>query len=210
MAAASFRVRRYGMADDMRYREFGADHTDVILLLHGGGLSWWNHRETARLLEKEFRVIVPVLDGHAGSDAAFESMEKNAARLIEWIDAEFGGSVLAIGGVSLGAQVLLEMLAQRGDICRFALAESALVRPSGLTCALAGPAVRASYGLIRQEWFARWQFAYLKLPEAWFADYYRDTCALDREDMVRFLRANSAYPLKDALRKISAKVLIVA
>ena len=30
--------------------EFGQQNTDVVLLLHGGGLSWWNYREIATLL----------------------------------------------------------------------------------------------------------------------------------------------------------------
>ena len=31
----------------MRYIEYGAGNSETILLLHGGGLSWWNYREEA-------------------------------------------------------------------------------------------------------------------------------------------------------------------
>ena len=51
--------------------EFGKQNKDRVLLLHGGGLSWWNYREVAKLLEKDYHVILPVLDGHGGSDRAF-------------------------------------------------------------------------------------------------------------------------------------------
>ena len=95
-------------------------------MLHGGGLSWWNYREVAKLLEKDYHVILPVLDGHADSDAAFTTIEDNAARLISYIDSHFGGQVAVLGGLSLGGQVALEMLSQRLDICRYALIESAL------------------------------------------------------------------------------------
>ena len=60
--------------------EFGKQNKDAILLLHGGGLSWWNYREVAKLLEKDYHVILPVLDGHAGSQAPFTTIEDNAAR----------------------------------------------------------------------------------------------------------------------------------
>ena len=28
---------------DMRVVAYGKDNTDIIVLLHGGGLSWWNY-----------------------------------------------------------------------------------------------------------------------------------------------------------------------
>ena len=90
--------------------EYGQQNPDVILLLHGGGLSWWNYREAAKILSAQYHVVLPVLDGHADSDAPFTGIEENAARLISYIDAHFGGQVLALGGLSLGGQVAAEML----------------------------------------------------------------------------------------------------
>ena len=103
----------------MRVQEFGQQNADIILLLHGGGLSWWNYREAAQKLAERYHVVLPVLDGHADSDASFTSIEENAARLISYIDTHLGGQVLAIGGLSLGGQVAAEMLSQRPDICRY-------------------------------------------------------------------------------------------
>ena len=117
----------------MRFIEYGKENKDVIVLLHGGGLSWWNYREVAELLQTDFRVILPILDGHSGSDSDFTTIEDNADRIISFIDENFGGSVLLLGGLSLGGQVLLEILSRRKDICRFAIVESALVLPSKLT-----------------------------------------------------------------------------
>ena len=82
--------------------EYGKQNTEIIILLHGGGLSWWNYREVAKPLEKDYHVILPVLDGHAGSDAPFATIEDNAARLISYIDTHFGGQVAVLGGLSLG------------------------------------------------------------------------------------------------------------
>ena len=190
--------------------EFGQQNPDVIMLLHCGGLSWWNCREAAKLLEKDYHVILPILDGHAGSDRPFTTIEDNAAGLISDIDAHFGGQVLAIGGLSLGGQIALEMLSQRPDICRYALVESALVKPSKLTAALIGPTFGMSYGLIKQKWFAKLQADYLGIPKVLFDDYYRDTCAISKADMIAFLEANSVYAIKPGLSETTAKVKIVA
>ena len=192
----------------MQYKEYGKDNQKTIILLHGGGMSWWNFRAEAELLKETYHVILPVLDGHAGSDRHFITIEENAAALISFISGLPGGSAELIGGVSLGAQVLLEMLAQKGDICAHAFAESAMVIPYRLTEAVIGPAFGSCYPLIRQKWFARLQFRSLHIQEALFEDYYRDTCLIEKRDMIAFLRANASYSLKDAVRECTADVHI--
>ena len=144
----------------MNVIEYGKQNIEVALLLHGGGLSWWNYRDAAEILSEDFHVVLPVLDGHG--DEKFTSIQDNAARILSYIDENFGGQVAVLGGLSLGGQVALEMLAQRPDICRSALIESALAKPPKLTRALIGPTFSMSYGLIKQRWFARiiqWEFA---------------------------------------------------
>ena len=192
----------------MKYIEFGTENQDVILLLHGGGLNWWNYREAAGILSSRYHIVLPVLDGHAGSDRPFTSIESNAAEIISLIDEKFGGCVLLIGGLSLGAQILLEILSQKPDICTYALAESASVIPSKVTNALIGPSFGSSYGLIQKRWFSNLQFRSLKMKQALFEDYYRDTCAIRKEDLISFMKANTAYALKKTICLCKAKVHI--
>ena len=104
----------------MRYVKYGNQNPETIILLHGGGLSWWNYRDAAQYLSEQYHVVLPILDGHAESDAPFTSIEENAARIIAHIIEHFGRKVLAVGGLSLGGQIAVEMLTQRPDICSFA------------------------------------------------------------------------------------------
>ena len=90
--------------------EYGAENKEVIILLHGGGLSWWNYRDAAEILKRKYHVIIPILDGHAGSDMDFLSIEKNAEEVIKYIDEAHEGFVSCIGGLSLGGQILIEIL----------------------------------------------------------------------------------------------------
>ena len=192
----------------MQYVEYGKENHDTIFLLHGGGLSWWNYEEAAKSLQKEYHIILPILDGHAESDRPFTSIENNAMEIIEYIDTHFGGSVLLMGGLSLGGQILLEILSQRSDICKYAIIESALVSPSKLTHAFIKPAFGSCYGLIKRKWFAKLQFKSLKIKSDLFDYYFRDTCAISKRDMIAFLQANSLYTLKKSIKNCSAKISI--
>ena len=190
----------------MKFQEYGADQNDTILLLHGGGLSWWNYREAAEILQREYHIILPILDGHAGSDRPFSTIEENAEEIIRFIDEKLSGSVLLIGGLSLGGQVLLEMLSKRKNLCSHALVESAAVIPSKLTNMLIAPSFGCSYGLIKNRAFSKLQFQSLHIKPDLFEDYYRDTCQIKKTDMIAFLKANTAYTLKDSFRESSAMI----
>ena len=177
--------------------------------MHGGGLSWWNYREVAELLQDDYYVVLPILNGHAGSDKDFVSIEENAEDIIAFIDEKFGSSVLAIGGLSLGAQIVAEILSKRKDICRYAIIESVLVMPMKVTHTLIKPMMDMSYGLIKKKWFAKMQFKSLKMKDELFDDYYKDTCLIAKGNMVSFLSANSKYILKEAIADTGAKVCIL-
>ena len=194
----------------MKVITYGRENKNVIVLLHGGGLSWWNFRSQAEMLCGEYRVELPVLDGHAGSDRDFSGIGTNAEELIDYIDRSFGGHVLALGGLSLGAQIAAETLSRRPDICRCALLESPALIPDRATAALLGPSISASYGLIRKPWFSRAQFRSLKMDPRFFDDYYRDSCAVSRENLIAFTRASQEYSLDPRIGETRARVLIAA
>ncbi|MDD3141701.1 MAG: alpha/beta hydrolase [Lachnospiraceae bacterium] len=192
----------------MNYKEYGTQNGDVIILLHGGGLSWWNYQEEAEILQNDYHVIIPILDGHAESDRVFTTIENNATEIISFIDEKFAGSVLMIGGLSLGGQILLDILSQRGNICQYAVIESALVVPSKFTYSMIKPAIGSCYGLIRCQWFSKMQFKHLRIKRELFDDYFRDTCGITKQNMISFLQSNSQYSLKDSIRSCSAKTFL--
>ena len=194
----------------MKVKEFGVRQKETILLLHGGGLNSWNYDQTAQLLSDRYHVVLPTLDGHASSDTPFTTIEENADGVIRWVDENCGGQVLLMGGLSLGGQILVEILSRRATICRYAVIESALAFPMRWTAAMVKPAYMLCYPLIRRRWFARLQFRALHIKPEWFEAYFTDTAAISRENMIAFLEANARYSLKDELSACKAKTLVLA
>ena len=111
-----------------------------------------------------------------------------------------------IGGLSLGGQILVEMLSQRKNICRYAIVESASVIPSKLTYSLIRPTFGTCYGLIKQKWFSKLQFRSLRIKPELFDDYYQDTCSITKQNMIAFLQESSMYSMKKTLGECTAKV----
>ena len=193
----------------MIVKEYGKSNKDIIILLHGGGLSWWNYEEVSEILKSNYHVILPILDGHSGSDRDFTSIENNANEIIEYIDNNYNGNVKLIGGLSLGAQILLDILSKRDNICEYAIIESALVCPMKMTNRLIELLINMSYGLINKKWFSKLQFKSLKIKKELFDKYYIDSSNITKDNMISFLKANSNYHLKNIKTNKSKSIVVV-
>ena len=193
----------------MIVKEYGKSNKDIIILLHGGGLSWWNYEEVSEILKSNYHVILPILDGHSGSDRDFTSIENNANEIIEYIDNNYNGNVKLIGGLSLGAQILLDILSKRDNICEYVIIESALVCPMKMTNRLIELLINMSYGLINKKWFSKLQFKSLKIKEELFDKYYIDSSNITKDNMISFLKANSNYHLKNIKTNKSKSIVMV-
>ena len=48
------------------------------------------------------------------------------------------------------------------------------------------------------------------MDEKLFEDYYRDSCAISKEDLISFMKASTSYELKEGFSRCGAKVAVYA
>ncbi|MDD3430388.1 MAG: alpha/beta hydrolase [Oscillospiraceae bacterium] len=194
----------------MFFSTAGERHNPVVILLHGAGLSDWSWQQAVQGLKEEYYVVTPVIDGHAqAGSTTFISIQNYAQQLIKYIDTEHQGKVFAMGGLSLGAQIVTEVLSQRADITRYAILESALVYPIKSVVALTVPSYKLCYGLINRRWFSKMQAKSLCVPSAMFEQYYQDSLQISRDSLINITLSNGTYALQDAICATKAKVLVI-
>ena len=70
----------------MLFKAFGNKNMPVIILLHGGGLSWWSWKTQIKVLQKDYCIVTPIIDGH-GEDCntTFVSIKKSADHVVKYI-----------------------------------------------------------------------------------------------------------------------------
>ncbi|HWR18954.1 MAG TPA: alpha/beta hydrolase [Clostridia bacterium] len=194
----------------MIFKETPNKELPIIILLHGGGLSSWSLHSIVEQLQSEFHVVTPILDGHgeAGNEE-FISIEDSANKLIEYIDVNCAGRVFAIGGLSIGAQIAVEVLSKRTDIADYAILESALVYPIKGTSAMTIPTYKLFYGLVKKRWFSKLQAKTLCVPDTMFEQYYQDSLKMSKQSLINITLSNGDYMLKNSISNTKSKVLIV-
>lgn len=193
------------------FKEFGNKKLPVIVLLHGGGLSWWSWKNQIEILQNNYCVVTPIIDGHGEDyDTTFISIGDSANKIINYIKTNHNGKVFAICGLSIGAQIVVEILSKDKDITENAVIESALVYPMKYTTALTVPMFNLIYGLIKKRWFAKIQAKSLYVPTSLFETYFQDSSSMTKETLINITRSNGLYSLSDNINKTTAKVLIIA
>ena len=114
----------------MKFHEFGDKENPHIMLIHGGGNSWWNYLRQAKVLSKEYHVILPTLDGHGEEyNTEYVSTTDSAQKLILYINRNCNGQLFLLCGVSLGGQIVIEMLSLKADICQKAIIDGSICYP---------------------------------------------------------------------------------
>lgn len=114
----------------MKFHEFGDKNLPYILLIHGGGSSWWNYLRQARILSHKYHVILPTLNGHGEEyQKDYISTEDSAQEILNYVRQNCGGKLFAVGGVSLGGQIAMELLSLDSDIAEKAIIDGSLCIP---------------------------------------------------------------------------------
>ncbi len=194
----------------MIFKEFGDKNRPVIILLHGGGLSWWSFKPQIESLQKDYFIVAPIIDGHGDDwNNTFISIEKSAERIIDYIKGNCNGKIHAICGLSLGAQIVTEILARDCDITENAVIESALVYPLKMATVLTIPLYNLCYGLIKKRWYAKLQAGTLNVSEEMFEAYYKDSSRITKESLINIAKSNGDYSIPPALGKTTARTLIL-
>lgn len=194
----------------MIFETFGDSDKPAVLLIHGGGLSYWMWQPQIDALLPDYYVIAPVLDGHGEeSETEFKSIAKSAVQILDYVERNCGGKVFAVCGLSIGAQITVELLSRSNDLAEKAIIESAMVIPEKWVALLAKPMLDCSWFLTKKRWFAKLQAKQMYISDGMFDDYFRDSTVMSKQSMVQMLIDNARYCLPELIKNTTADTLIL-
>lgn len=99
----------------MKYFEFGQEHPELMVMLHGGGVCYRGALPVAEEMAKTYHVVLVAYDGFNPDEpeTQFRSVPDEARRLGDYIVERYGGKIDILYGVSYGTFVLMDVLADK-------------------------------------------------------------------------------------------------
>ncbi|MBB4826238.1 pimeloyl-ACP methyl ester carboxylesterase [Sporosarcina luteola] len=194
----------------MKFTVSGNAELETIILLHGGGLADWSLQKQVDFLAKIYYVVTPIIDGHGeDGETTFKSIEDSANQLIHYIDTYCNGRVFAICGLSLGAQIVIEVLSRRKGITQHAVIESGLAIPIQTLTKFSMLTQKMTYHWIQQKWFAKMQAKTLHISDDLFDKYFEDSQKISKQSLLNITYSNGNFHLHKRVQETEANVLII-
>lgn len=198
----------------MKIHEYGDPHNPHIMLIHGGGNAWWNYHRQAMILSKQYHVILPTLNGHGEEYAeSYKSTKDSAEQCIEIVDRYCDGHLYLLSGVSLGGQIVIEMLSVRKDITKKAIIDGCICYPQPILADLCMLIVRFFGFLMFSRVSCKLQLLMLrKMPKLSFSEemeqyYLQDMPNLRKETLYAIYQTYMKdYTLKESIAQTQAQI----
>ena len=193
----------------MKTEKYGPEGAPAVLCLHSFLMGPFMWQETARELSGQgLRVLAPCLSGHGGDEGEFEGLEAEANRMLELVQQEAPGGLLAVCGAGLGAEVAIELIAAHPALVQNAVLETVLISSkkghSAATAAAHAYFEAAQKGLLKKP-----ILSLLKLAPSLQQEALENFRQVSSKSFQNGLSAQSEFVLPGALSRCKTKVLVL-
>ena len=189
--------------------ETGPLTAPTLVFLHDGGVGGWMWEPQVAEFSLEYHCLVPDLpeQGKSWKIGPF-SISDAARRIADLIRTRADRGKAHVIGLSLGAQILVELLSRNPELVDHAIVNSASLRAipgMGLTNML----VKMYSPFKNTDVLIRANMKSLGVSEQYFPQFRQDTRQITTTALVHILSANADYRLPANLEKVTSPVLVV-
>lgn len=198
--------------------ESGAPQGTPLVLIHGGAGGVWTWDETLQYLSG-FRCFLPELPEHGSSQANGPfTVKDTAARIVDLIRQKVPGGKAHVFGLSVGGQIVVEMLARSPEVFSSAIISGAQLLPvPGYKIGIYSERIMALiYWLGIHPWkhndaWIRWNMrSSAGIPENFFERFKVNFQGLNRNTWAHVMSENYRYRTPAGLEKATTPVLLIA
>jgi len=191
-------------------KETGKNNDETIVFLHAGmpsGWMWDKHVESL----KDYHCLVPDLPEHGKSmEIKPFTMESAANEIIEIIKERAHGGKAHIVGLSLGAQVAVQILSMAPEVVDHAVITGTLTREVGSNLSVMMNIFYKFYMRLKDvDFFIKMGMKAQSIPLEYFEDVKKDTKALTWNSLNNITKENRSFKIAENLCRSKNRVLVL-
>lgn len=196
---------------DLYIQETGEDNEEIILFLHGAGLAGWMWDKQLKAF-KDYHCIIPDLPGHGNSRQIKPfTIKRSAEILIELIKKKSNNRKVHLVGISIGAQIILQILAMDPDIVDHALISGTLVnnQPTESYTNLFNYFMKVYNPDKDIDFFIKAYMRMYHIPKTLFRKFRESTYIINHNSLTEILKENMFFKMPNGLEDMDVPVLVM-
>jgi len=200
------------MIMNLYVEEKGQENAETILFLHGGGMAGWMWKEQVEVF-KDYHLIIPDLPEHGKSiDIKPFTIEGAADRIIDLIRAMAKGGKANLVGISLGAQIILQILSKSPEVVDHAMISGTLVHSIPHTetfLKLLDYLIKVYQPVKDTDFFIKANMRTYNIPKNLFNEFKESTYLIKPASLDRILHENMLFQMPTGLNHTDVPVLVM-
>ena len=192
-------------------KESGQTDAETIIFLHAGGISGWMWDEQLEFFHN-YHCIVPDLPEHGmGADVKPFTIKGTAELLMGIIKEHTNNQRAHLVGISLGSQIILQLLSKAPEMVESAFISGALIRGNDdeVLLKLLDKTLKLYQPVKNSDFFIKANMRMYNMPKCFFKQYKQSIALVSDYSLERILTENLKFKLPDGLEKLNVPVMVM-
>ncbi len=193
-------------------KETGKNSDETILFLHGDGIAGWMWDKQIESFS-DYHCIVVDLPGHGKSSEAKSFTVKDTAEMIIGIIRDQAhGKKAHLVGISMGAQVVVQILGIAPEVVDHALISGTLVRtvpPTEIFLKLLNNLIEIYIPVKNNPLFIKSYMRSYNIPKNLLNKFKESTYIIKQDSLDRIIRENMLFKMPEGLGNVYVPVLVM-
>ena len=197
---------------DLYFKETGLGNAETIIFLHGGAMAGWMWDDQLKAFS-DYHCIVPDLPEHGlSSDVKPFTIGNSAEIILDLIHEHTINGNANLVGMSLGAQIIVQILSKAPKLVDHAFISGTMIRSSSHSetfLKLLNYAIKVYKPVKDTDFFIKANMRTYNLPKNLFDKFKESTLLINPDSLERILTENLVFKLPNNLEKVDVPVLVM-
>jgi pimeloyl-ACP methyl ester carboxylesterase len=197
---------------DLFIKETGQENPETIIFLHGGGMAGWIWDEQVKAFQ-DYHCLIPDLPEHGQSAETKPFTIACAAEMVvDLIRTRAHNEKAHLVGLSLGAQIIVQILATHPEAVDHALISGTLIRGiphREVLLKLLDYTFKVYEPVKDTDFFIKANMRTYNISKSYFHKFKEATLQIKADSLNRILHENLFFKLPSGLEKVNVPVLVM-
>jgi pimeloyl-ACP methyl ester carboxylesterase len=194
------------------FKETGYQNAETIIFLHGGAMAGWVWEKQVKEFS-DYHCIIPDLPEHGKSiDVKPFSINESAEMIADIIHDHTSNGKAHLVGISLGAQIIIQILSKTPELIDHAIISGTLVNKISNMEALLkllDYTIEVYKPVKNKDFLIKANMRTYNMPKILFDEFKESTILIKNDSLNRVLKESTIFKLPEGLEKIEVPVLVI-